>query len=193
MQTNSQLLDFGMCYFQVTLIPKNTGMIIQSPMSQENMANSAGPRKRRCYNCHSDSHIRSQCDAVDRGSRDPLVQIDANFQDGSAGNGKLRMNNPTPAQIPLSTYQQLPSTNRKKLTMGTTSVRSSLSSTSPAENILRRAMNAIDGTGPSTSGSQMLPLFSTNFLLPPFHFSQQSKNVTYLNLTILLIIPRIIQ
>ncbi|CAK9291016.1 unnamed protein product [Gordionus sp. m RMFG-2023] len=95
----------------------------------------------------------SQCDALVRGSRDPLVQIEANILSVS---GKRRLDNSTSSQIPLSTYQPIPSANGKKLTMVTTSARSSLSSTPPAEDLLRRAMNAIDGTAPSTSGSQML-------------------------------------
>ncbi|CAK9291015.1 unnamed protein product [Gordionus sp. m RMFG-2023] len=60
-----------------------------------------------------------------------------------------------------------------KLTMVTTSARSSLSSTLPAEDLLKRTMNAIDGTAPSTSGYQMLnqnneamDLWENQLLLP---------------------------
>ncbi|CAK9301875.1 unnamed protein product [Gordionus sp. m RMFG-2023] len=152
METNSRLIDFGSCYLQVTLIPKNTGMIIQSPVSQENSMASGGLRKRRCFHCHSDSHIRIQCPSLGKDVRQPLATIHDNSTGRSAKHHRRRLGDSTQLQSSFSPNLPAPSANRGEL-MGTSSGHSSIASTPSTEDILKRAISSIHEPAPSTSTS----------------------------------------
>ncbi|CAK9301101.1 unnamed protein product [Gordionus sp. m RMFG-2023] len=149
METTSRLIDLGSCYI-VTLIPKNTGMTIQAPMSQENYMTSGGLRKRRCFHCHNDDHIRSQCPSLGKDGRQPLAPINDNAMGRSAEHYRRRMVDATQGPAPFSPMRPAPSANRGAL-IGTSNGCSSSTSNPPTDNILQRAVDSIHGPASTTS------------------------------------------
>ncbi|CAK9292592.1 unnamed protein product [Gordionus sp. m RMFG-2023] len=89
METTSRLVDLGDFYLQVTLIKKNNGMILGSRPTDKNQPPDPGVRRKRCFNCQGEGHLRHQCSRPLRGTRVPLETVSDNAWQGP-NDGKRR-------------------------------------------------------------------------------------------------------
>ncbi|CAK9294219.1 unnamed protein product [Gordionus sp. m RMFG-2023] len=77
METTSRLVDLGDFYLQVTLIKKHDGMTLGEGRRNENQPPTYGIRRKRCYNCQGEGHLRHQCTQLPR-DRVPMGVLSEN-------------------------------------------------------------------------------------------------------------------
>ncbi|CAK9292240.1 unnamed protein product [Gordionus sp. m RMFG-2023] len=98
MDTTSKLVDMGEFYLKVTLIRKNNGMSLGEVLGHQPPFQ--GERKKRCYNCQADGHLRHQYSMHPKGARVPLRALANDSMMGANGARKREardgeMNQPT--------------------------------------------------------------------------------------------------
>ncbi|CAK9303381.1 unnamed protein product [Gordionus sp. m RMFG-2023] len=110
METVSRLVDLGDFYLQVPLIRKKIGMTLGAGPVDENQPPTLGVRRRRCYNCQEEGHLRHQCSRPSREARVLMGVLSENPLVGTNDGRKRTYRDQEPGQ-PTTSVPLRPDTN----------------------------------------------------------------------------------